>query len=240
MSAIANHYGLNDLMYEGEYILSTNIEGTRGLIDSYNNFLGLNMGNSPSYMVTEAIETGAWLMVVGAILIPALSAITQWINVKLMPQQQTSTDKNDPAASMASSMKMMNMMMPLMSAFFCWSLPAGMGLYWIAGSVVRTIQQIVINKHFDKMDLNEIIEKNKEKSAKKMAKIEAQQKKYAEYAAMNTKNISARDIYTQKAKEATEKMNNASSPANTSSNSKPGSLMAKANMVKDYNERNNK
>ncbi len=239
MSAIANHYGLNELMYEGEYILSTNAEGVRGLIDSYNNFLGLNIGNSPSYMVNEAIQNGAWLMVLAAIAIPALSAITQWINVKLMPQQPTSDNRDDAAASMASSMKMMNMMMPLMSAFFCYTWPAGMGLYWIAGSVVRTIQQIVINKHFDKMDLAEIIEKNKEKSAKKMAKIEAQQKKYAEYAAMNTKNISAKDIYTQKAKEATEKMNNNSS-ATTTSNAKPGSLMARANMVKEYNEKNNK
>ncbi len=239
MSAIANHYGLNDLMYEGEYILSTNIEGTRGLIDSYNNFLGLNMGNSPSYMVSEAFAAGAWLIVVGAIAIPALAAITQWINVKLMPQQPTD-NSNDGAASMASSMKAMNTVMPLMSAFFCWSLPAGMGLYWIAGSVVRTIQQIVINKHFDKMDLNEIIEKNKDKSAKKMAKIEAQQKRYAEYAAMNTKNISSRDVYNQKMKEANAKINSADVSAKTSSNAKPGSLMARANMVKDFNERNNK
>ncbi|MBQ7954851.1 MAG: YidC/Oxa1 family membrane protein insertase [Lachnospiraceae bacterium] len=243
MSVIANHYGLNDLMIEGEYILSTNIEGTTGLIDTYNNFLGLNMGNSPSYMVNEAISTGAWLMVVAAIAIPALAAITQWINVKLMPSQATdNTNKDDPAASMASSMKMMNMMMPLMSAFFCWSLPAGMGLYWIAGSVVRTIQQIVINKHFDKMDLNEIIEKNKEKSAKKMAKIQEQQKKYAEYAAMNTRNLSAKDIYAQKVKEANEKLNNNSSTSTSTktSNAKPGSLMARANMVKDFNEKNNK
>ncbi len=249
MSAIANYYDLNNLMYEGEYILSTNMNGEVGLIEQYNTFLGLNIGNSPSYIAGEALniikdngfEIGALLLIIGAIAIPALSAITQWINVKLMPQQANqSTDKNDPTASMASSMKMMNMMMPLMSAFFCWSLPAGMGLYWIAGSVVRTIQQIVINKHFDKMDLSEIIEKNKEKSAKKMAKLEEQQKKYAEYAAMNTKNISAKEIYTQKAKEATEKMNNSSASTNTSSNAKPGSLMAKANMVKDYNERNNK
>ena len=58
---------------------------------------------------------------------------------------------------MAQSMKMMNTMMPLMSAFFCFTLPAGMGLYWIAGSVVRSIQQVVINKHIDKMDIDEII-----------------------------------------------------------------------------------
>ena len=64
-------------------------------------------------------------------------------------------------------MKMMNTMMPIMSAFFCYTLPAGMGLYWIAGSVVRSVQQVVINKHIDKMDIDEVIKKNKEKQAKK-------------------------------------------------------------------------
>ena len=58
---------------------------------------------------------------------------------------------------MASSMKTMNTIMPIMSAIFCYTLPAGMGIYWIAGAVVRTIQQIVINKHIDKMDVDEMM-----------------------------------------------------------------------------------
>lgn len=242
MNAIAAHYGLSDLAYNGELILSN--DTTRGLIDTYNNFLGLNMGNSPSFMVNEAIAAGAWLMVVAALLIPALSAITQWINTKLMPQTQ-SDNGNSNESSMASSMKMMNTFMPIMSAFFCYTLPAGMGLYWIAGSVVRSIQQVIINKQMDKIDLNELIEKNKDKSAKKMAKIDARQKKYAEYAAMNTRNINSNNnSYTKKANDAAQKSaNTASAPAknvSSSSNAKPGSLMARANMVKDYNEKNSK
>lgn len=236
MALIAEHYGLSALTYEGELILSN--ATTTGLIDTYNSFLGLNIANSPSFMVSEALAAGAYLMVVAAFAIPVLSAVTQWLNVKLMPQQQTSdAKKGSTEDTMASSMKTMNMMMPIMSAFFCYTLPAGMGLYWIAGSVVRSIQQVVINKHIDKMDLNELIEKNKEKSAKKMAKVQEQQKRYAEYAAMSTKNISTREIYTQKAKEAAERAEGKSSTSTTSS-AKPGSLMARANMVKDFNERN--
>ena len=235
MNLIANHYGLADLTYEGELILSSATQ--TGLIDKFNDFLGINMANSPSFMVSEALASGAYLMVVVAFLIPALSAITQWLNVKLMPQQQPADNKKGSTEdTMASSMKMMNTMMPLMSAFFCYTLPAGMGLYWIAGSVVRSIQQVVINKHINKMDLQELIEKNKEKSAKKMAKVQEQQKRYAEYAAMNTKKISTNEIYTQKAKAAAEKADNAVSPSTSSA--KPGSLMARANMVKDFNERN--
>ena len=184
------------------------------------------------------------MMVVLAISIPVLSAVTQWINVLLMPKQDSGNKNGDTQDTMAASMKTMNMVMPIMSAFFCYTLPAGLGLYWVAGSVVRSIQQVIINKHMDKIDLNELIEKNKEKSAKKMEKMKENQAKLQQYANMNTKSIAAANTknYTQKAKEAASISEKASSvsakPA--SGNAKPGSLMAKANLVKEYNERNNK
>ena len=54
---------------------------TLGLLNQYNNFMGLNIGNSPSYIVKESISTGSYLMILAAISIPVLSAVTQWINV---------------------------------------------------------------------------------------------------------------------------------------------------------------
>ena len=142
---------------------------------------------------------------------------------------------------MASSMKMMNNIMPLMSAWFCLTLPAGLGLYWIAGSVVRTIQQIAINKHIDKMDFDELIKKNSAKSAKKMEKLKAQQEKLNAYANMNTRNMqnkaNVKSTMTTAEKEEAMKKSTASY---NQSNAKPGSLMARANMVKQYNEKNNK
>lgn len=240
----AQENGLADLQYNGHYVLSHGSE--KGLLDIYNNFLGLNIGNSPSSVVSSAIEAGAWLMVIAAIAIPVLSAVTQWINVKLMPQPEKSKDGNQTADTMASSMKTMNMVMPIMSAFFCYTLPAGMGLYWIAGSVVRSIQQVIINKHIDKMDLNQIIDKNKEKSAKKMEKVKKNQAKLQQYANMNTKGIGSpvnTKTFEQKSKVTVDesKVEEQSSESKSKSTSiKPGSLLSKANMVKDYNERNNK
>lgn len=238
--SFAQENGFADLQLNGHYILSNG--GERGLLDIYNNFLGLNMANSPSAIIKTAIETGAWLLVIAAIAIPVLSAVTQWINVKLMPQQQSSNNGNEMADTMASSMKTMNMIMPIMSAFFCYTLPTGMGLYWIAGSVVRSVQQVIINKHIDKMDLTEIIEKNKEKSAKKMEKIKENQAKLQEYANMKTKGIetTAAKSYSQRAQEAVEKSSDINAASGGSSSAKPGSMMAKANMVKEFNERNNK
>ena len=138
---------------------------------------------------------------------------------------------------MAQSMKTMNMIMPIFSAWLCLSLPAGMGLYWVAGSVVRSIQQVLINKHIDKMDFEEIIQKNSVKSAKKMEKIKKQQEMMKEYSSINTRNIQSKASASTTGNAASSG-NNASQSVSTSA-AKPGSMMAKANMVKDYNERNN-
>ena len=254
LATVAEHYDLTQLTYQGRLILSN--DTTRGLIDVYNNFLGLHMGDSPSDLIKAGMAVGAWGIVIGAVLIPVLSAVTQWINVKLMPQQPKSD--NEKANSMAASMKTMNMVMPLMSAWFCFTLPAGMGLYWVAGSVVRSIQQVVINRHIDKMDFDEVIKKNSAKSAKKLEKMKQTQERMNAYANMNTRNIQNSKGQTAKPKAVNTGGNAAGSTppkgksmadkASVSTNTgsvstgsaKPGSMLEKANMVKDYNERNNR
>ena len=217
--------------------LSADVDSTVAILEKYNNFLGLNIGNSPSYIVHEALDSGAYLMVVAALAVPVLSALTQWINTKLMPQAESNNNQDNP---MASSMKTMNVMMPIMSAVFCYSFPAGMGIYWIAGSIVRSIQQVIINKHIDKMDLEEVIKQNVEKSKKKMEKRGVSAKMLNDYATMNTKSIASKantvSAMTQEEKdEAVRK-----STEYYNKNAKQGSIASKANMVKQYNEKNNR
>lgn len=251
MKLIADHYDLSSLQYQGEYIISQLNAGgevvTRGLIDRYNNFLGINIGNSPSFMVSEAWNAAGgvqWLMIIVALIIPVLSAVTQWINTKLMPQADTS-NQNDQQNSMAQSMKMMNTMMPIMSAFFCFTLPAGMGLYWIAGSVVRSIQQIVINRHIDKMDIDALIKKNVDKKNKKLEKAGIDPKTLNRNATLNTKNVNtSKPSMSSKAQVGSSQSDRdeaiKKSTEYYNKNAKPGSLAAKANMVRQYNEKNNK
>lgn len=241
LEKVAEHYGLNSLTYEGNLIL-----GKGGLIDVYNNFFGLNIGNAPNAIIKEALSIGAWGLVVGAAMIPLLSALTQFISVKMMPQQPKSG--NEQADSMADSMKVMNMFMPIMSAWFCYTFAAGLGLYWIAGNIVRTIQQIIINKSIDKMDFDKIINENSEKSKKKLEKIKKQQERLNAYAQMNTKNIQTnsqpRKTMQNKAnvssavseKEMNEAMKNAESSSSTKKGS--GSMFEKAGMVKKFNDKN--
>lgn len=140
--------------------LGSDITSTTTKLFQYNNFLGLNIAESPSNIMKQG-----GIMIVVALIIPLLAAFTQWLNVKLMPQPES--DPNDQAAN---TMKSMNIMMPAMSAVFCFSLPSGMGLYWIVGAIVRIVQQIFINKHIDKMNIDEMIEKNSEKAKAKAEK----------------------------------------------------------------------
>ena len=145
------------------------IHKTQNVIDGMNHFLGLNIGDSPFNIFMSGIQSGAILLAIGALLIPILSGVTQWLNVRLM------STANDTASqvgegTMASSMKMMNNIMPLMSVVFCFTLPAGLGIYWVASSVVRSIQQLAINRHLDKVDMDEMIKKNMEKAAEKRKK----------------------------------------------------------------------
>ncbi len=225
-------------------------------IRTYNVFLGMNLTNSPLDMIKDAWTNAGgikWGLLIAAIMVPVLAAATQWFNTKLMPQPNANNSGNqsDTAASMQQSMSVMNKIMPLMSAFFCLSFSSGIGVYWIAGAVVRSVQQVVINKHIDKIDIEEQIKINQEKYKKKLEKKGIDPNKVNSYATMSTKNIgnnsTQRRSMADKAslnnqvskkdkdvamKEATEYYNN------NNKQYAPGSLAAKANMVSQYNNRN--
>ena len=218
--------------------LATDIQNTAATLDQYNNFLGLNIGNSPSFTLSQAISSGAYIMIIAALAIPVLSALTQWLNVKLMPTAQSQSGQDN---SMAASMKMMNNIMPIMSAVFCFTLPAGLGLYWVAGAVVRSIQQVAINKHIDKMDIDAEIKKNVEKRNKKLKKAGIDPEKLNSYATMNTRKVTtqspaankpASKASTMTQAEKEEAVKKATEYYNKNA-ARPGSIAAKANMVRE-------
>ena len=57
---------------------------------------------------------------------------------------------NGQTAEQNSQMRMMNITMPLISLWFCFSMPAAMGLYWIVNSVVMTLQEVILGKFYTK------------------------------------------------------------------------------------------
>ncbi len=228
--------------------LSSVITSTQKSVDNMNYFLGLNIAESPWTIMRNAFTAGSVLLIIGAVLVPVLAALTQWLNAKLatVATDPSTTGGNTTQDTTAGMMRSMNTVMPLMSAFFCLTLPVGMGIYWIAGAVIRSIQQVIINRYIDRMDLDEIAQKNKEKAEKKRAKNGApQQQRIAETARMNTKNIESSDSGKKQGKQMTpqersDKMKASTEYYQNTTKAKPGSLTAKAQMVQQYNEKNRK
>lgn len=218
--------------------LSSLITSTQGDVDRMNYFLGLNIADSPASIFQTALAAGSVLMIIAALLVPVLSALTQWLNTKLMStQNDTQPISGGAADTMAATMKSMNVMMPIMSAVFCFTLPVGMGIYWIIGAVVRSIQQLVVNKHIDKMDLDDIVKKNIEKANKKRAKKGLPPQKITNTARLNAKTI---DRPQPSKEDRAEKIQNATDYYKNTTKAKPGSLASKAQMVQQYNEKHAK
>ena len=217
------------------------IAATQKQVDRMNYFLGLNIADSPWNIIKSAAASGAILLLIGAVMIPLLAALTQWISTKIS-MSASGSSSSGMTYTAAQSMKTMNTFMPIMSMFFCLTLPVGMGLYWIAGAVIRTVQTVIINKKLEKEGVDEIIEKNKEKVDRKREKQKEKEgltsEKMKQYAYLNTKNIDRekknRDLQRQAASaqidESKEK------PTNV----RKGSMMEKAMMVQEYDEKHKK
>ena len=194
-----------------------------------NQFLGVNLINAPGFRLTPAL------------IIPILAGLSQWFSTKLLTANTTADTSQDTDNPMASSMKTMNNVMPLMSVFFCISLPACIGIYWVASSVVRVGIQLIINAYMKKVDVNDLIQKNLEKSNKKRAKKGLPPQKVISAATINARSIQTEQKEEPKMSESekAEKIKKATQYYN-SDEAKPGSIASKAGMVQKYNEKNNK
>ena len=200
------------------------------VVERMNTFLGLNMAEAPGW-----VPSFAWI-------IPVLAAVSQWFSTKLMSgnQPSTSADAENP---MAQSMKTMTTTMPLFSAFICITMPAGLGIYWIATSVVTIIQQLIVNAYMDKVNIDDMIAKNLEKVNNKRAKQGLPPAKVTQNATASLKAIKAEEEKEKAAEEVkkekiAKQIEESSKYYNT--NAKPGSLASKAAMVQKYNEAHDK
>ena len=206
------------------------ISENAAVVEKMNTFLGLNMAEAPGW-----VPSLAWI-------IPILAAGSQWISTKLMSANQpsASSDEENP---MAQSMKTMTTTMPLFSAFICITMPAGLGIYWIATSVVTIIQQLAVNAYMDKVNIDDMIAKNLEKVNKKRAKQGLPPAKVTQNATASLKAIKAEEEKEKAAEEVkkekiAKQIEESSKYYNT--NAKPGSLASKAAMVQKYNEAHDK
>ena len=226
-----------DSLRESFPALTDSIDSTYGVVSHVNNFIGLNISDTPLQIIKAAFAGGSILMAVLALLIPVISYLTQVLNIKLMPTAATAGGDND---QMAQQMKMMNRTMPLFSLVMCFTVPVGPGIYWIASAVVRSVQQWFINRHLDKMDINDLVNENMKKMEKQRTKEGLPPQKITNQANQSTKNINTKIDKGSSNTNAEERARKVEESYQNARNAKPGSITAKANMVRDFDERNKK
>lgn len=232
----------------GNSDLVNTINTTSSNVETMNSFLGLTISNSPQFMFSEAIDkfhsagfsAGVVVAIILAVIVPVLAFLTQYLSVKLttsMTQSGQKLDPNDPAAQMQNSMKTMNVVMPIFSAWICFTLPAGMGIYWIAAAVIRTILAIIVNHRIDKIDIDAMIEENQAKYQKKLEKRKDLTPGLTNYANFSNRNLTSltEEVTTSSVSEddRTRRLEEVGALYD-SGKARKDSLLNAANMVKEY------
>lgn len=194
-------------------------------IISANNLFGLSI-----------LDTPKWNSI--SVIIPILAAGFQFIQGKL---QAVATPAPDGSNPMGNTAKTMNTVMPIMSGVFCLMLPIGVGVYWIATAVFTIIQTLFINKYLDKADLNEMIEKNLEKSKKKKQKYGVNTgNKMASVAKTTTKTIETVEVDRNAYKKNSKSKNSGEAYKRSEVSYKASSIAANANLLARNNASSSK
>lgn len=94
------------------------------------NFLGLDLGEQPSYSPINLLA-----------ILPVISAITAYLSSMLTQKLNGNSVQSDAAASAANTSKTMLYFMPIMSLVIGFTLPAGLTLYWIVNNILSGLQE---------------------------------------------------------------------------------------------------
>ena len=122
-------------------------------------FLGINLGEVPTWRFWGTGWVWDWAHI-GAFLLPVISSgsqiismlINQRMNNSLITDEKGLEDKETAKNSQANqTSKAMMWMMPAMSLFFGFSVPAALSLYWIAQGVVTTVTDMWLTKKYRKI-----------------------------------------------------------------------------------------
>jgi len=142
-------------IFDGKEIGGIIAENANEIIEM-NKFFGMNLANNPTF---NSIS----------VLIPLLSGLSQFISVKIS-QVQTAKKQGKIKAPENNVMQTTMYFLPVMSAIMCFGFPVGIGIYWVAQSVIQIIIQLAVNHYLDKQDINEFIANNLEKAKEKRAR----------------------------------------------------------------------
>lgn len=173
-------------------------ESVPGWINMNYTSFGLDMAANPWSMITHFSFTWA---AIGLILIPVLAGGSQWLMTKITMKQQPQTD---PSAASANRMMMF---MPLFSVYIAFTMPAALGVYWIAQSAFAAIQEFFMGKFFNKKleeEENARYEARQADRKRRMeeAKVLQEQRQTAQKQTLKEKQQAAREAKAAKAAKA--------------------------------------
>ncbi len=106
-------------------------------------FLGIDLTAMPQNAF-GALKDGVTWALAGLILIPVLSALLSFLLSKV------SMAGSQAEGTAAATSKSMMLMMPLMSLWIGFIMPAALGVYWIAQSVFAIIQEAILGRFYTK------------------------------------------------------------------------------------------
>ena len=221
------------------------IDTTKAGANHLNNFIGLNIMESPFNAIKTAFKTGSakgwsgalvWI-VIGSIMIPVLAGLTQFVSAKIMSssQKRQSQSKDQMQQQMNSMLKVM----PLISVWMGFTLPTYLGTYWVVSAVVRTVQAVIINRKIDKVPLEDMIAENQKKLEKKKARKKNKEgaDEIIKMSRTSTKNVANDRNKNLKNKMNTkEKQEKLERAAELRKKAGKGSLSAGANLVQKFNQ----
>ena len=167
-------------------------EAVMGVSSINFSFLGINLGQIPSWKVWQA---KGWSDI-GGFIVPLLSGGLNYLSMFISQKMNGSVisnangEKDEAAAKSAQTGKMMNILMPLMSIWFGFVVPLGLSIYWLTQSLFGIVQDVFLTKHYRKIyDAEDAVRLQK---ALEQERIEAEKERVrAERRASNPDGITA-------------------------------------------------
>ena len=195
-------------IYQSEFI-TANFDQFAGISDKLIpmdfNFLGLNLAATPNWHFWAFdFSEGVW-PVIGLFLIPIISAALSYLSMQISQKVNGTTATT---AQAQSTNRMMVWMMPLMSLWLGFTLPAAMGIYWIMNSITGIIRDTALTAYYKKkLDAEDAVRRAEEREREE--ELERKRQETERLRAMNAttvnKNTSKKKQQAQAAQANTER-----------------------------------
>jgi len=118
------------------------------------NFFGINLGAIPAHVFTTPFNAFIQIHNLPLLAIPVLSALTAYLSMKYSMKASPQPSQEEGNQMQSLMQKNMALTSPVMSGVIAFTVPAGLGLYWIAGNIFQMIQQLFLDRFVIKQPQN--------------------------------------------------------------------------------------